>query len=577
MDNGRSLCQWDMKDSEKFGLLKLDLLGLSTLGLLKNTCKLLGMSYYDLEQITLDDQNVYEAFQLGDAHGIFQFESDGMRQLLKRIRPNQFSDISAATALYRPGPLTAGLTDNFVENKHSQNPKYFLPEFEKMLEETYGVIVYQEQVMKIAQEICGFSLSKADILRKAIGKKDKDLMKKLQNDFIQGGLDNSFSEIKINELWKQIVGFADYCFNKSHAYAYTLISYWTMYLKVNHSKEFAVSLLNDDIKDSDKLKLHFMEMKKYVNFLPPDINKSKDDFVIEDDGIRVGFGCMKGMGLVKLIANQPYENLVDIVEKNNLNKTRMLNLINSGSLDSICSDRSVLLGNYERLLTYAKSNVSSDFTSLFESKELFSLNMNARKNPLQDEFAEKEVYGYNIFHGFISKNVWIISCLPDNTIIANVTDIKRVKTKNKGEDMAILTLETIHGKMTAPVFPKQYRDFGLTLLKDNTYIFSGTLNLRANLEGEQEQNFIIENSLDSNAMVIKTVEIRDPIGYDLTQVGKIIDENVISVGNTEIVLFHKEPYGWQEAGKHKRKVEYNEKVHKALTLLGLNATIKLLD
>jgi len=367
-DKNECLCQLDKFTIETFGLLKLDLLGLETLGLIKNTQALLEKSYYDLETIPTNDLKVLQAFAAGDTHGIFQFESDGMKKLLRRVIPTDFEDLSAINALYRPGPLTAGLTDLYVKNKHSINQEECLfEEFKKLMPETYSVMVYQEQIMLISQKLAGFSLSRADNLRKAIGKKDHKLMATMQVEFIQGCVKNGHQSIKAEKLWNQIVGFADYCFNKAHSAAYSLLAYWTMYLKVYYPNHFAVSLLSSHVNDSTKIRQDFFALKSKVKFLSPEINKAKDTFTLCEDGVRIGFSALKGLGnsAKTIIENQPYTNIVDVVLKNKLDSAQFTSLIYAGSFDEFETNKGILLGNVERLLKYAKSNNSSEIFNIF--------------------------------------------------------------------------------------------------------------------------------------------------------------------------------------------------------------------
>ena len=364
--DGEPVCQLYMGDAEKFGLLKMDFLGLSTLGVLKNAQELLGMSYYDLEKIKLNDPNVINQFALGNTHGVFQFEGDGISNILRRIKPVRFADIAATNALYRPGPLTAGLVENYIYNKNSKEPIYFLPEFEELLAETYGIFAYQEQIMSIAQKLAGFTLSKADNLRRAIGKKNKELMKTMAEEFQQGCIEHGYTPEKVSKLWTQIVGFADYCFNKSHSYAYAILAYWCMYLKVYHPKEFAVSLLSLDMKDSTKLRYDIQAFKDTVRFLPPYLNETKEGFTLCNDGVMMGYGSLKGIGNLasNLEKNGPYKDIVEIPIKNKIDTSQFNALIYSGAFDKIEPNRGMLLANVERILKYAKTNNSSKICNL---------------------------------------------------------------------------------------------------------------------------------------------------------------------------------------------------------------------
>lgn len=474
---GNKVCQLDKFDSEKLGLLKLDLLGVQTLDLLQNAQNLLGKSYYDLMDIPFDDSKTFEGFASGNTLGCFQFESNGMRALLKQVKPSCLSDLAACNALFRPGPLTAGLTSQYITNKSSDNPEYFLPEFETLLSQTHGILVFQEDVMLISQKIAGFSLSRADNLRKAIGKKDKNLMDSMSKEFIQGCMNNGYESKKANRLWEIIVGFSDYAFNKSHSICYSAIAYWCMYLKVNHPKEFAVSLLSLHMGDNAKSHAILLALKDKINLLPPTINEAQNIFSLHKDGVMFGYTAIKGMGNAakSLVENGPYSSVIDVIMKNKLDTSQITSLIYAGAFDKMDARKDVLLGNVERMIKYAKANNDSEIFNLFDPTESFSLNENKAIKLPTERFMEKECFGFNIFHGFMGQYSWLIKCLSPNIVIGNVIEIKRTKTKAKQEDMAILTIETLDGQMKAILFPQIYDKFNIQLAKDETYAFKGEL------------------------------------------------------------------------------------------------------
>ncbi len=576
--NNEFVVQLNMGDAEKFGLLKMDFLGLETLGIIKETQKLLGKSYYEMEQLPLDDPKVIRSFADGDTHGIFQFESDGMRKLLKRIQPTSFADIAAATALYRPGPLTSGLTEEFIHNKNSIDPKYFLPEFKELLAETYGVFVYQEQVMLVAQKIAGFTLSRADNLRKAIGKKDKNLMQTMEKEFVTGCTNNGFEYSKAKKLWEQIVKFADYCFNKSHSYAYTLLSYWTMYLKVNHAKEFAVSILSSDMKDSTKLRADFFAFKDRITFYPPYINEAGEGFKLCNQGVYMGYGSVKGMGssAQSISENGPYDGVIDVVLKNKLDTSQLTALIYSGAFDKMEPNKDLLLGNLERLLKYRKHNSGSSVFNLFDPVDVFSLDDRRQIKMPPEKYMEKFCYGFNIYHSYFGQNKWLIDSLTPGTIIANVIEIKRTKTKAKFEDMAILTVETINNKVKVVLFPRAYEKYGLQMAKDETYAFKGELKFRNSDEGEEEQSLLANEVLVEN--MISPLFVECVCHSDLKQ--KDVDfklGNMPSLkGNTRIG-FYERMYDDNLITKfnYDSTIKYDEYVHKKLKELNLEIRIEI--
>jgi len=294
--------QWNMKEVERVGLLKMDFLGLSTLTLIDDALKEIKRTEgidLDIDNIPLDDPKTYRVFQEGAAYGIFQFESSGMRELLRKAKPDKLEDLIVLNALYRPGPLKAGVVDDWVERKHGRREvKYELKDLEPILSDTYGVIAYQEQVMRIAQAVAGFTLGQADVLRKAMGKKDPKVMAKQREAFLDGAKGNGVSEKKAIKLFELIEYFAGYGFNKSHSAAYALLAYQTAYLKANYAWHFAAALFTIEAQNTDKLATYLAEARERgIPVLPPDINESELNFSVEPGkGVRFGLTAIKGLG-----------------------------------------------------------------------------------------------------------------------------------------------------------------------------------------------------------------------------------------------------------------------------------------
>jgi DNA polymerase-3 subunit alpha len=577
-EKGERICQLDKKDSEKFGLLKMDFLGLATLGLIKDTMNLLGKSYYDMENIPLNDPKIFEAFARAETHGIFQFESDGMQKILTRIKPTNFADIAAATALYRPGPLMSGLTDDFIHNKHSVNPEYTLPEFKDLMAETYGVFVYQEEVMLVSQKIAGFTLAKADNLRKAIGKKDKILMKTMENAFINGAINNGYDKELIQKLWLQILKFADYCFNKSHSYAYALLSYWTMYLKIYYPKEFAASLLSLDLKDSAKLRSHFFNLKDKVEFLPPLLNEAEESFKLTKDGVMMGYGSIKGMGnaSIGLANNKPYSSIIQVFEKNKLDKTQLATLIYSGAFDHFEKNKAVLLGNIDRILKFNKSNENSDIFNLFEPSEIFALDYGKKANVPSDAYMEKTCYGFNVHSGFLNENKWLIESLKEDIHIGIISEIKRTKTKKDGKDMAILTIETVRGKMKAVLFTKQYAEYGTILEKEQTYAFRGILKTNTNSEDENETSLIIYEMVNELGIVVTQANLYSDNKIKVKDIDKSALLGFIKPGCCDINIYESDLDGESNLlFKLYENMNYDKSIHEKVKEMGFRIELNV--
>ena len=311
----------------------------------------------------LDDEKTFELFKNGNTIGIFQLESSGMRNLIKKLKPSGIDDIIALLALYRPGPLGSGMDKTFVSNKHGKAKiEYAFKELEPILKATYGVIIYQEQIMQIANVIAGFSIAEADILRKAMGKKKKDVMDAMKDKFVSGGVNSGFDEERCESLYKTIESFAEYGFSRSHAAAYGLISYQTAYLKANYPLEYMTALLSSTIDKMDKNTLYINECKEMgINILNPNINKSLFDFTIDGDDIRIGLGLIKNIGDIPVDAiinnERGYKSFADFcfkVDLSKMNKSAYECLIKCGVFDET-DDRSILLVTYKEIVKRVKS------------------------------------------------------------------------------------------------------------------------------------------------------------------------------------------------------------------------------
>jgi len=291
--------QFDKDDVEALGLLKMDFLGLKTLTVIADTLQSIARSEGeppDLATIPFDDPQVYRLFSEGDTDGIFQFESSGMKDVLRKVQPQAFPDIAALNALYRPGPMQ--FIDDYAARKHGNKPiTYIFPELEEILAETYGIIVYQEQVMRIAVKIAGFTMAQADTLRKAMGKKKKEIIDREGENFVQGGVAKGHPKAKMRRLWEQIVPFAQYGFNKSHSVAYAHVAYLTAYLKTHYPAHFMAAMLTSEASNTAKLAMYLGRCRHMgIAILPPDINASQLPFTVEPEGIRFGLIAVKGVG-----------------------------------------------------------------------------------------------------------------------------------------------------------------------------------------------------------------------------------------------------------------------------------------
>jgi DNA polymerase-3 subunit alpha len=293
--------QWSMKEIERIGLLKMDFLGLSTLTLIADAVAEIERTTgtrLDMTRIPLDDAKTYQIFQDGQTYGIFQFESSGMREILRKAKPQSLEDLIALNALYRPGPLRSGMVDDFIARKGGKvEIKYELPQLEPILRDTYGVIAYQEQVMRISSELAGFTLGEADILRKAMGKKNAEVMQAQRATFVAGAKKRGINEKKAARIFDLMEHFAGYGFNKSHSTAYALLAYQTAYLKANYPWHFAAALLTIEAQNTDKLAVYLGECRERgIPVLPPDINESQLAFTVSERGVRFGLTAIKNVG-----------------------------------------------------------------------------------------------------------------------------------------------------------------------------------------------------------------------------------------------------------------------------------------
>lgn len=347
---------YDMDSLAKLGLVKFDFLGLETLTLINKVVEAVGT---DMDKIPLDDENTYKLLSSGDTLGVFQFESPGMKELLVRLKPKKFEELIAAVALYRPGPIQSGMVDEFIRRRDEGKAEYPHPDLEPILKETYGLFLYQEQVMFSAALLAGLTMGEADILREAMGKKKSELMRMMKSKFIEGAKKKMSEEhaVKIFEIMEK---FAEYAFNKSHSTAYAYIAYLTAYLKANYPLEFSAALLTSEMRNSEKLTFYLRSlMDNNVKIFPPCVNKSFADFRVEEDGIRFGLGGVKNVGgkaVEKILAERvklPFRSVRDFLARTKVNRKVAESLVKAGAFDSLGISRQEAMqaiGGAERIV-----------------------------------------------------------------------------------------------------------------------------------------------------------------------------------------------------------------------------------
>ncbi len=507
--------QYPMGPVEELGLLKMDFLGLSNLTTINNALRIIkkvnGVKL-ELNELSLDDEEVYKLLQRGETTGVFQLESAGMKRYLKGLIPTSFDDIIAMVALYRPGPMQ--FIDSFINRKHGKEKiSYLHPKFENSLKGTYGILVYQEQFMQISKEFAGFTGGQADTLRKAVGKKKIDLMRKVKVDFIEGAVKHSGADPKLAEkFWAQLEEFANYCFNKSHAACYALISYWTAYLKANYPEAFMAALMTSDHDDIDRLAIEINECKHMgISVLPPDVNEGFIEFAVVPGKkqIRFGMAAVKGVGVsaveAVLAARESgkftsIEDFAKRVSTAKFNRKAWESLIKSGGFDSL-GDRSDLLFNLDTIQAFAsktQKETQSGQTDLFSSlgettnmQSTMSLQQSPTKYTDRERLAwERELMGLyisahpldNYDKYFEEQTVPFSSLKPDVddkkvTVGGLVSKVRTIITKN-GSKMAFVEIEDKTGETEIIVFPNLFEQYGAKLVQDSVIRVTGKVNAK---------------------------------------------------------------------------------------------------
>lgn len=510
--------QYSMGPVEELGLLKMDFLGLSNLTIINNALRIIRKVYekdIDISAIPLDDEKTYKLLQAGDTTGVFQLESSGMKRYLKDLKPTEFDDIIAMCALYRPGPLTAGLTDSFVKRKNGlEAVSYVHEKFKSALENTYGVLVYQEQVMRISRDVCGFSGGDADTLRKAIGKKKRDVMAKMKVQFIEGGVKHSDVPKRIMEkFWDDLMGFADYAFNKSHSACYALIAYQTAYLKAHYPAAFMAALMTSDYDDTDRLSIEMNECQHMgIAVLPPDINESFVEFAVvpKKNEIRFGMSAIKNVGIgaveeiLRARESGHFTNLEDFFTRVNsraVNKKTVESLIKAGAFDAFES-RSLLLNNIESLIAFSQKTQKeqdSGQVDLFGNSKDDSVHQVAEialgpedTHYTQTDYLqwERELMGLYLsahplgdYETYLSEKTHPITHITKHdeakkaTVGGLITDVRIIQTK-KGDSMAFVRLADMNKEIELIVFPKIYEQTAWLWEVDKVVVVEGSVNAK---------------------------------------------------------------------------------------------------
>ncbi len=511
---------YSMTALEKIGLLKMDFLGLRTLTVKENTLKIIKQRRnidINFEQLPLDDANTFKLLSSAKSIGIFQLESSGMRDLLRRTVPTRFEDLIALLALYRPGPIGSGMLDDFINRKHDKvSIHYEHPALKAILEETYGIIVYQEQVMRIASDLAGFSLPQADMLRRAMSKKIPEVMEERRREFVEGCQKNRIDKSIANRIFDLIEYFSGYGFNKSHSAAYALISYRTAYLKANFPIEFMCALLSSEKDNTDKIVEYVKEAQAMnIKILPPDINESFADFTVEAEGsIRFGLLAVKnvGRGAIDSVLSArekagKFTSLFDLCQRIDgrlVNKKVLESLIKCGAFDSFGAPRAQLMTALEKAMELG-SKIQKERNcpqlSFFQTEsDSFDVSITADKEtPLINEWPktqvlsfEKEVLGFYVTGHPLAKYEKDITRLStcslnqlancrdgqEVSIVGLINKIRHLLTRANAEKMAVLKVEDLAAAVEVVVFPKAFREFEKHIRGHAVVFIAGRLNLK---------------------------------------------------------------------------------------------------
>ena len=532
-NNEAIITQYEMHSIEDLGLLKMDFLGLKNLTTIENTIKLIEKIRHktiDIDKIPENDKKTYKLLQKAETTSVFQLESNGMKKWLRQLQPSQFDDIVTMLALYRPGPMQF-IPEYIKRKKDKHKIQYIHPKLKPILESTYGLPIFQEQLMQIAQQIAGFSLSEADVLRKAVGKKISKLLNQQKEKFILGSIKNGVDKKIAQKIWSWFLPFAQYGFNKAHSTGYGIIAYQTAFLKANYPVEFMASVMTSEKQDVDRTAFLLEECKRMgIEVLPPDINESFETFsVTPKQKIRFGLSAIKNVGhnIVSIIVeertkNGKYQSIANFIERINskdLNKKSMESLIKAGAFDKM-EERGVLLANLERLLSYSreiKNHKNDGQTGLFDglkNKVKTNIKLEPAK-PIETTQRlkwEKELLGFYVsghplesFKKIFSKKVTPISkiyndllkkdepsgllnpghffkkILPGDRIKIGglISTIKKIITKS-GKPMLFMTIEDLSGRIETIVFPRTFEEnsFNHSLEENKIVLVSGRVDLK---------------------------------------------------------------------------------------------------
>ena len=511
--NDELTTQFVMSDLEKTGMLKMDFLALTTLTIIEDCLRSIERETGErpnLAKIPLDDKKALKLFADGLLNAIFQFESSGMVEICRKLKPESLEDLSALNALYRPGPLDGGMVDDYIERRHGRRKvQYIVPQMKENLENTYGILIYQEQIMQLAQNLAGYTLGEADLMRRAMGKKKKEEMAKHEEKFISGAVSRGIPEDKARKIFTLMAQFADYGFNRSHSFAYAYLAYQTAYLKAHYPTHFYAAVLSNEIANTAKLARYIGEMKVFdIEILPPDVNSSHEGFTPVGKAIRFGLAAIKGLGssAVQMIIKAreeggPFRSIYDFAERVDqraVNKRVLESLIKSGAFDCVSANRAALMAALDKAIEYgarAQCDKLSGQTGLFgnvtasaaEEPPLPSVPPWSKKESLA---LEKEALGFYASGHPLEDYSESIKSLTrfdtgnieeathgDQVSLGGIIVELTLKTTKKGDRFALFRLEDQYGSVKVVCWPEQFNKYKNLLQSDEVVLVKGKLEL----------------------------------------------------------------------------------------------------
>jgi DNA polymerase-3 subunit alpha len=562
--NDELTTQFVMSDLEKTGMLKMDFLALTTLTIIEDCLKAVERETGerpDLARIPLDDNAALKLFADGLLNAVFQFESGGMVEICRKLKPESLEDLSALNALYRPGPLDGGMVDDYIERRHGRRRvQYIIPQMKEILENTYGILVYQEQIMQLAQNLAGYSLGEADLMRRAMGKKKKEEMAKHEEKFVSGAVARGIQEDKARRIFTLMAQFADYGFNRSHSFAYAYLAYQTAYLKAHYPTHFYAAVLSNEIANTAKLAKYIGEMKTFeIELLPPDVNSSHEGFTPVGKAIRFGLAAIKGLGssAVQMIIGAREEagafrsiyDFAERVDQRAVNKRVLESLIKSGAFDGVAPNRAAMMAVLDKAIEYgarAQRDKLSGQTGLFadaapaavEEAALPSVAPWSKKESLA---FEKEALGFYASGHPLEDYADAIKGLTrfdngnieeashgDQVALGGIIVDLATKTTKKGDRFALFRLEDQYGAVKVVCWPEQFNRCKSLLQSDEVVLVRGRLELSdegaATIVAQEIHQLERARSSAARAIIVRMPE-RSVTAKGLASLGDLVSKH----------------------------------------------------